>query len=351
MKKRLRILFLGPLYIGGTCLMRFQAMKDLGYEVVPVNTEPEEIRRLQKRLFYRIKRKLLGPQDLAGVNQKIIKIVEESHFDVVWVDKGIMIKPETLLKIKSIQPQMILVHYNPDDPFGRFRSGWSTFIKSIPFYDIHFVSRRVNVAEYKRVGARKVVFLLPFRGFSPSVHRPVQLNEKEKYLLGGPVGFIGSYEKERAEYLLYLAEKGVPVRVWGSGWAGKRWLKHPNLRIEGKELIGEDYVKGICSFDIVLCFLRKGNRDLHTSRSIEIPACGAFMLAERTDEHKQLFEEGKEAEFFNTKEEMLEKMRYYLEHEDERLKIAAAGRQRCLRSRYSYQERLREMLRIALDLG
>jgi len=351
MEKRLRILYIGPLYFGGTCLMRFWAMKDLGHEVVPVDTEPEEIRKLKKGLFHRIKHKLLGPQDLAGTNRKIIRRVEENHFDVVWVDKGTTIKPETISKIKNARPQMIIAHYNPDDPFGQFRYGWKTFIKSIPFYDIHFVPRRVNLAEYKRAGARKVVFLLPFRGFYPNIHKPVQLSKEEKNLLGGPVGFIGSYEKERAEYLLYLAEKGVPVRVWGSGWAGKRWLKHPNLRIEGRNLIGNNYAKGICSFDIVLCFLRKGNRDLHTSRSIEIPACGAFMLAERTDEHVQLFEEGKEAEFFNTKEEMLEKVRYYLEHEDERLKIAVAGRQRCLRSGYSYQERLREMLRIALDWG
>ena len=68
------------------------------------------------------------------------------------------------------------------------------------------------------------------------------------------------------------------------------------------------------------------------------------MLAERTDDLMLHFEEGKEAEFFSTKEELIDKTQFYLKHDALRRKIAEAGRQRCLKSGYSNHERLKGML-------
>lgn len=140
-----------------------------------------------------------------------------------------------------------------------------------------------------------------------------------------------------------LACAGIPVRVWGPGWE-RNGFRHPDLRIHPVSLLGDDYARAICSFDINLCFLRKASRDLQTQRSIEIPACGGFMLAEHTPEHEALFREGFEAEYFRSDEELINKVRYYMSHEDLRKRIAVVGRERCLRDGYSYQERLRVVL-------
>ena len=77
---------------------------------------------------------------------------------------------------------------------------------------------------------------------------------------------------------------------------------------------------------------------------MEIPAGGGFMLAERTDEHLRLFEEGREAAYFSSHNELVDKIRYYLANESERARIARAGYERCIRDGYSFDNRIREIV-------
>ena len=100
----------------------------------------------------------------------------------------------------------------------------------------------------------------------------------------------------------------------------------------------------IASSRISLGFVREICPDQHTTRTFEIPAIGGFMLADRTDEHSEFFEEGKEAEFFGSDAEYADKLKYYLAHEEERDRIAKAGHERCLSSGYSYDDRMKLVL-------
>lgn len=339
----LAMLFVGPLVQGGTCLQRMHALEELGCMVHPIDTRPPWLAERMRGLPWRIRNRLLGARDETGLNDLLLMLSREPVPDLVWVEKGDTIEAGTLLALRARWPRTVFVHFSPDDTFNPHNQS-RQYLEGIALYDLHVTTKTFNVSELRAAGAPGVHFM--GKGFSPQVHRPIPLRADDVARFGGDVGFIGWPERERRQSMEFLARHGVRVRVWGP-WS-RWWPRHPNLRIEGRPLWGDDYARAIQSFRINLCFLRKVNRDRHTTRSVEIPACGAFMLGERTDEHLALFEEGREAAYFSSNQELLQKVRYYLAHEDERLRIAAAGRRRCLEDRYDYASSLSQALQQAI---
>ncbi|MDD3415230.1 MAG: glycosyltransferase [Lachnospiraceae bacterium] len=74
-------------------------------------------------------------------------------------------------------------------------------------------------------------------------------------------------------------------------------------------------------------------------RVFDIMANGGFVMSSYCKETAELFEEGKEIEFFREPEEILDKVDYYLHHEEERLRIAMNGYQK-VKSEYNFSKRL-----------
>ena len=336
----LRILYLGQLGEGGTCLQRMRALRDLGHDVVGVNTAEYRKSSRWGEQWYRLRNKLDWPADRAEINRLVTRRVFDESFDVLWADKALTLWPETLVELKRKRPELTIVGYSPDDMGGSHNQS-RYFLQSLPHYDLYITTKSFNVAELRELGCPRVVFVA--KAFDPQTHRPMNLTSQERVELGAPVGFIGGCEGARARSILSLADSGIPVRVYGDGWERLRKAS-PGVTVSGPSMYGDLYARIICAFDINLAFLRKISRDLQTARSIEIPACGAFMLAERTDEHLELFEEGQEAEFFGSDEELREKVRFYLDHPQARQRIAQAGRERCLRGGYSNHHRLQWMI-------
>ena len=345
----LRIVFAGWLREGQTSLQRLQAMVRLGHTVTGVDATPpsrpwllELPHRVSGKLF-RFGLNAFGPKDRNGENATIIKLFHDAEWDVLWVDKGVTIEADTFAEVRRLQPRCRIVGYSPDDMYGRHNQS-RPFLQSLPLYDVYFTTKSYGVGELTSLGAKAVHFV--GNAYDSATHRPMVVSANARDGFGGRVGFVGDYEAQRCRSMQFLAANGVPVRVWGPNWSLKSL--HGGLRIEQRGLWGGDYALATCAFDINLGFLRKINRDLQTQRSVEIPACGAFMLAERTAEHQSLLQEGKEAEYFGSNEELLDKARYYLLHEEARQRIAAAGRERCLRSGYSNEARLSHMLAVAM---
>jgi len=277
-----------------------------------------------------------------GLNKKILNKVISGAYDIVLIHKGNDIYPSTLSKIKRLYPALKLVNWSFDDMMARHnRSLYYTH--GLKLYDLVVTvkSFNCNPEELPSLGAKNILLLNQI--YCRYTHNPCENCERisDKF----DVVFIGYAERERFECMNFLAENGIKLHVFGTGWNKKTYQKHnKNLHIHFRELLKKDYANTISCSKISLCFLRKINRDVITKRSVEIPACRGFMVAERTNEHLKFFREDKEAVFFASKEELLEKVRYYLEHEEERKKIAQAGYEKCLRMNCTYDDMARAIL-------
>ncbi len=73
------------------------------------------------------------------------------------------------------------------------------------------------------------------------------------------------------------------------------------------------------------------------------------MIAERTQEHLNLFAENQGAVYFSTDDELLAKVNYYLKEEEERLAIAKRGYNRCDRCGYDNHRLISNMLEVAFE--
>jgi spore maturation protein CgeB len=337
-----KILFVGQLNESKKTktYQRLKVFEDLGYNVKMISILPEQKEKIESGFIDKVFHKLGYPLDRVFVNKKIIDLVSKFKPEYLWIEKCLMIKPNTLNKIKKIQNDLSIIFFSEDDMYSRHNQS-KYFMKNIKYYDYFVTTKSFNLEELPKIGVKNLIYI--DKSYHINTHKPIELSEKDLEIYSSDVGFVGSFEKERFEDILFLAQNGIKVKIWGNGWAKVKG-KHDNIEIKNKAIYGNEYVKAICATKINLCFLRKINRDLHTGRSIEIPACKGFMLAERTSEHTRLFDEDVEAVFFDSKVELLEKVNYYLDNDTEREKIALNGMNKCIEGEYNHANRLKYVM-------
>ena len=101
---------------------------------------------------------------------------------------------------------------------------------------------------------------------------------------------------------------------------------------------------------ICLSFVTHTNNDQVAHKSFEIAASGGFLLAEATEEHRAMFEDGKEAVFFTDLADCARLIREYLPQPELRRQIAKAGRRRALVAGYSNDARMGQAFEMARTL-
>jgi hypothetical protein len=110
----------------------------------------------------------------------------------------------------------------------------------------------------------------------------------------------------------------------------------------------DGYANAITAAKVCLGLLSRGNRDLHTQRSLEIPSLGGVFCAERTAEHSALYEEDREAVFWSSAEECAAKCTALLGDDGWRRSVGSAGRARYLNNPWKNQDVIQSILNEAV---
>jgi len=198
------------------------------------------------------------------------------------------------------------------------------------------------------------------------------------------VTFIGQPYNDRRNIIQRLRQSGINASAWGTGWESGRVSQEDMIRIfnqsrinlnlttaygssssggvprpsttdnslrrvlrrfplmrmlklpvEGQASSGDETVSGDGNAG-------NGRVEQIKGRNFEVPGCGGFLLTGEADTLPEYFVEGEELVCFRGMDDLINKVRYYLKHEDERAAVAKAGYQRTMRE-HTYVHRFRHI--------
>lgn len=324
----MKILYIGHSNKSSTSFHRAKALERIGH-IVEIQ-DPYKILENSNKLFskvhYRTGYKFLQKK----VKRWINLIASKEKYDLIWVNSGELFGADNIAYLKSRFETFIILYNNDDPTGGRDGRRFDMLLKAIPEYDMCVVMRDVNISEYYKLGAKKVIRV--FMSYDEVEHAPLNLKEIPEEFKS-QVSFIGTNipKDNRDKFIYDLINRGVPISIWGGRWERSPYWKELKPHFRGQTLKGKDYIAAIQGSRICLGLLSKGNRDLHTTRTFEIPYMGSLLCAERTEEHMALFQEDIEAIFWKDLDECVEKCLKLLSNDVLIDEIKEKGRERLLK--------------------
>ena len=295
-------------------------------------------------LLGRIERRILWGPGVQRIQRKLLQKVKQEQPDILLLYQGHYYPAET---IKQLRKYTFVVGYHNDDPFAA-RQGllrYRHLMPALPFYHGYHVYRYINIAELLTHNVAQVGLLLPY--YIPWLDYPRKLDANQQQQWGCDVVFAGHCEEDiRVACLTQAVRDKIDVRIYGNEKVWRQFLPTDVYNQVGPVtlLTPEPYRLALSGAKIGACFFSKWNRDQYTRRTFEIPACGLFLLSERTDWMEENFKEDVEAAFFSSAEEFVEKTQFYLHNDALRQRIAAAGQQKMITEGHDIHSRMRQWL-------
>lgn len=240
----------------------------------------------------------IGVKDM---NREVIELVREEHPKyVLWVAFGeyYEIQESTFNVIRKEGAQVVGWFFDDEVRFDYYSKWW------VPYVD-YFVTNDIEaVVKYRELGA--------WATQATCTALPVACdwsNVEEKY----DVSFVGSIRADREQYIKVLKDRNIPIHLFGAGW--------------GRFVPYEEMVDIFEASKINLNFSKtyKYKKLGIKARVFEVCLAGGFLLTEYVLGIENYFEIDKEIVCFRNPEEMIDKIIYYLNHDEERRAIAQAG--------------------------
>jgi spore maturation protein CgeB len=268
-------------------------------------------------------------------NLQLLQHAAQHKPDLLLVIGTQGLRPGTLAQLRAHLPRLVIYCLYPDSPHNLD----SQRIHCLPFFDRVITSSPAWVNAFLSLGARHVTYL-PFAA-DTELHRPAA--SPQNVQLAHDLAFIGTWRAEREDLLTELAD--YDLAVWGSDYWQKRTRPGSPLRRKWgrRTLIGAEFAQACAQSKIMLNVMDSISWPGPNMRTFELPACGAFALAERSEPVQALFREGETIEYFSDPAEAREKINYYLAHETARMRIARASHEFVTQFGHTYHDRVRTL--------
>ncbi|MBC7789944.1 MAG: glycosyltransferase [Anaerolineae bacterium] len=276
-------------------------------------------------------------------NQELLRSVSRLEPEFMLAFKGTFVLASTLRELRDQGVRSYC--FFPD---VSFRAHGKLIPEALREYDWIFTTKSFGLRDLReQLGVTRTSLLL--HAYDPDVHRPAtaDLDDESKYECD--VSFIGTWSPKKEKVLAALCKlrPNLRVRIWGEQW---NRASDPLLgsAIVGHEVTGEEYARAIRASSINLAILserRQGasDGDQITSRTFHIPACGAFMMHERTAELLELFKDGWSVASYGDIDELVTGIDHYIANPALRSAVAGRGRQAVITA-HSWDHRINAIL-------
>lgn len=267
--------------------------------------------------------------DFADLNTALLQQVVEFRPDVIFcVLMHYEIWSETLDLIRAESPALV-INWGTDDSW-KFTQASQFFAK---YVDLHVTTDAAAEKTARSLGLDNV-FLSQWAASGAALREPL-LSRECRY----DVSFVGSMYGYRAEWISALRQSGISVSCFGHGTE--------NGVVEAGE-IPEIYRGSRISLNFSgaghnLGAANTANDRQIKARTFEVPGAGGFLLTESAPGLDRYYVPDKEIGVFTSPNEMIEKVRYFLSHSNERDRIACAGHART-KEAHTYEIRLSDNL-------